>query len=70
MNYEAPGECLLLQLVNENHPQNRVCQSVTMLENAWRTGVTASAITNCWKHTCILSRFFDNMEVEEPIMRD
>lgn len=70
MNYEAPGGCLLLQLVNENRPQNRVYQSVTMLGNAWRVGVTASAIMNRWKYARILSRFFDNMEEEEPILRD
>lgn len=70
VNYEAPGGCLLLQLVNENRPQNRVYQSVTMLGNAWRVGVTASAIMNRWKYARILSRFFDNMEEEEPILRD
>ena len=37
-----------------------VYQSVTMLEKAWRNGVTSTTIQNCWRHTGILSVLVEN----------
>jgi hypothetical protein len=42
-----------------------VYEVVIMLEKAWRIGVRALTIQNCWKHTGILSVFIGNGEEEE-----
>ena len=42
-----------------------VYQAVTMLEKAWRNGVTSTTIQICWRHTGILSVLVENEVIQE-----
>jgi hypothetical protein len=42
-----------------------VYEAVTMLEKAWRNGVTPTTIQNCWRHTRILSVLVENEVLQE-----
>ena len=42
-----------------------VYQVVTMLEKAWRNGVTPITIKNCWRHMGILSVLVENEVLQE-----
>ena len=47
-----------------------VYQAVTMLEKAWRNGVTPTTIQNRWRHTGILSVLVENEVIQEQQRKD
>ena len=42
-----------------------VYQAMTMLEKAWRNGMTPTTIQNCWRHTRILLVLVENEVLQE-----